>query len=228
MKKMCWFLIFTIIFLVGCDTSSYKSNLETCVETNKEIVTPYVSVPQLCFYSYNEYLEFIESNRVPENFVKYETLSCFGAFESLVILSDGINNDFSSYFYSFTDEYNCKVSMYVDHGDPLPSEEENRMYVSNVNDKNMRNLTSESDGSTIYVSNGLEYIYVDGRLLGVKWRESDSDIVYCVVMSRTPDNFKTMLLSYYPENIDSATGKLLNTQTAQEVVNNIDKAYANQ
>ena len=165
-------------------------------------------VPLLNINAYSEYLKFIQSNKLPENFVYFENISQLGVFTSFICLSDSRCGDYSSYMYGFTDGSGYKMSVYIDHD---IKEETATNLLLDVNQEDMRFLEKKTRGS--FIHEGIEYCYVSGELLSISW--DNGGIIYTIT--------GTSMLSKYPLNNSSTTvAKLLKLESSSDTVNSIN------
>ena len=189
-----------------------ETNTETEIETETETDFPLETSDSIIDYqlltlsSEDEYNEFLNSNELPADFVPYDKINAIGDFEGLVILSNAYSNDYSSYMYSLVDSEGFEFVLYVDH-----KERESYLTdsVSNVNTTDMRALSDDSKG--FYVYNDITYEYILGKLLSIVWE--DQNIIYTL-------SGDTMLFEY-PLTDSTFIGKMLNTDTALQALNDV-------
>ena len=171
-----------------------------------EVDTPIIDVSLLTISSKEEYVDFLNSNQLPADFVSHDKISAIGDFKGLVILSDAYSNDYSSYMYSLVDSEGFAFSLYVDH-----KERESYLTnaVSNVNTTDMRALSDDSKG--FYVYNDITYKYISGKISSIVWKSQN--IIY--TLSGDAKFFN------YPLTDSTFIGKMLNTDTALQVLNEV-------
>ena len=187
------------------ETQSAQSEKDTN-DFSGEVDTPIIDVALLTISSKEEYVDFLNSNQLPADFVSHNKISAIGDFKRLVILSDAYNNDYSSYMYTLIDSKGYKATLYVDH-----KEEDLNLTnaVSNVNKTDMRFLSDTNKG--FYLYNDIAYNYVSGKLLSIVWEHHDVTYTLC----------GKMLLFDYPLTDSTFIGKMLNTDTALQVLNEV-------
>ena len=144
--------------------------------------------PTLTIQSIHEYKKFVSENDLPDHFITYEQLSCFGDFEHLVFLeatNDPAHLKYERYDYTFSNslfesrDERISLTLYyhtdskyaqrkgdanVDPGEIIPS----------FPGTDMRTIPDEQSG--VYITDGVEYHYTKGRLRSIEW--SDDDYVY--------------------------------------------------
>ena len=179
-----------------------------------EIDQPIIEYPQLYFYSKEEYTEFLNSADLPDDFVSHNKIDAIGDFDALVFLSDAYHlHDYSWYMYGLVDSTGFEITLYVDPRDQVLS---TKTPVSNVNKTDMRLLPDASENVCVYVSNNMEYTYISGKLHSISWETQN--ITYILCACGTP------ILSDYPHTDSTFVGKLLNTETAPQALNDVFNA----
>lgn len=165
-----------------------------------------IEVPLLTISSKEEYVDFLNSNQLPADFVSYDKISAIGNFKGLVILSDAYSNNYSSYMYNLVDSSGFEFVVYIDH-----EERESYLtdFVSNVNKTDMRVLSDDSKG--FYVHDDITYTYISGKISSIVWRKQN--IIYTLHGDATFFN--------YPLTDSTFIGKMLNTDTALQVLNEV-------
>ncbi len=217
MKRIFVFLLLILTVLlttIGCAKASKSTDEHTTKEnenknsefTDKEDTKPnngqgsHGEIATLPLESYEDYLKFIQTAELPDDFVRYETFSQFGEFESMVCAP---SYGYSEYSYSIIDnETGMKLRMYIDHGKELTLDGQDEPAKVNKND--MR--TIPKDSARIFVQSGIQYIYVQGNLSAVKW--VSNGIMYTI----SGDLHECKLDSSSP------LSKLLKLDTAAEAV----------
>ena len=145
-------------------------------------------IPTLNIESLREYRKFASENALPDHFITCEQLSCFGDFEHLVFLegtADPAALKYERYDYSFSnsprdsrDQYVSLTLYYYTDGKYAKRKGDANVdpekIISSVPDGNMRSIPNEQSG--VYITDGVEYRYVKGRLLSIEW--SDDNYVY--------------------------------------------------
>ena len=176
-----------------------------------EIQKPNIEYPDVSFYSKEAYTEFLNSAELPDNFVSHDKIDDIGDFDALVFLSDAYHlRDYSWYMYGLVDSKGFEITLYVDHRDQVLS---TKTPVSNVNKTDMRLLPDASENVCVYVSNNMEYTYISGKLHSISWETQN--ITYTLCASGTP------MLSDYPLTDSTFVGKMLNTETAPQSLNDV-------
>ena len=165
-----------------------------------------IEVPLLTISSKEEYVDFLNSNQLPADFVSYDKISAIGNFKGLVILSDAYSNNYSSYMYNLVDSSGFEFVVYIDH-----EERESYLtdFVSNVNKTDMRVLSDDSKG--FYVHDDITYTYISGKISSIVWKSQN--IIYTLLGDAKFFN--------YPLTDSTFIGKMLNTNTALQVLNEV-------
>ena len=102
MKKfLCLIIIFTLTAsLISCENkeSGSPTNTETneTIDTSKPVITDPPATPPMTTQNYTEYLNFIETTDLPDNFVTYDQIKGFGEFCYFALHNPDICN---SYYY---------------------------------------------------------------------------------------------------------------------------------
>ncbi|MGM9636417.1 MAG: hypothetical protein ACI3YK_00360 [Eubacteriales bacterium] len=186
---------------------------KTAEESNPTEDTPDITdiiesggeTPLLTLSTYDQYEKLVQSGSLPQSFVTYDQLENIGRFEGLVFLSDVREDDYSQYMYSFVDDTNYIIYLYVYHTERA-SAITNEISSSFIDGSDMRTLSSADTG--IYRYNNLVYYYLSGELLSVHW-ESDG-ITYIFSGSS--------LLSDYPFSDSTFTADILNLDRVQTAI----------
>lgn len=190
---------------IASDTTN-QNNLITNHEQKGDIVTPHGGErPLLTFESVGEYTDFINSKKLPENFVTYEKINQLGDFKNLIFLSATGENDFSSYVYTLVDSTGYEIALYIDNlvmdEIVVPTDT-----IANINANDMRTIPEKNNGT--FTTKGISYKYVAGELLSISW--IDQGISFKVCGSST--------LSDYPTTQSTFVGKMLNTNVAVHAI----------
>lgn len=183
------------------DTGIHESN-------NHTVMPPEVERPLLTIESVEEYTKILNTEKMPNDFVKYESISKLGAFRSLVFLSNTAGGDYSSYMYNLVDTTGYEIALYINH-DVSNSPTVSADSMTSVDTSDMRHVAEKKSGT--YVNQGLIYKYVSGELLSVSW--TDHGISYRLCGSS--------MLSNYPSSDLTFVGKLLNKDDAVVAVNDV-------
>ena len=154
-------------------------------------------VPTLNLQSIHEYRKFASENTLPDHFITYEQLACFGNFEHMVFL-EGTNDPaklkYKQYDYTFSNsllesrDEHVSLTLYY-HTDSKYAERKGdanvdpEKIISSVPGGNMRSIPNGQSG--VYITDGVEYRYVGGRLLSIEW--SDDNYVYVLGTSSVLD-----------------------------------------
>ena len=174
-----------------------------------EIVKPNIQYPDVSFYSKEAYTEFLNSADLPDDFVSHDKIDAIGAFEGVVFLSDAYHlRDYSWYMYGLVDSTGFEITLYVDHRDRVLS---TNPPVSNVNKTDMRLLPDVNEGVYSYVSDHLVYTFVAGSLSTISWKMQN--ITYKLFFHKP--------ISDYPLTESTFVGKMLNTETAPQALNDV-------
>jgi len=163
--------------------------------------------------SYYEYLKFINSTELPDDFIYYNDICILGEFVDFICMSDIKNGDFSHYLYSVKDKSGVEITLYIKDADSY--EEIEIEQISSVDPHNLR--TVEATSPVMYECEGIKYTYVEGKLNSVKW-QSDK-WVYTVYINDP-------CLGEYPDDSSTIIGKLMNQQTALAAIETINEASA--
>ncbi len=186
---------------VACGDSSQTTN--TDIKQNNEPASSdvYGDKASLRFDAYEDYLKFVRSADLPDNFVKYETFSQFGEFESLVCAP---SYGYDRYNYSIIDkDTGLQLTMYIDHRESITLDSQSQP-ASKVNENDMRRIPK--DGGRVFTQSSVQYKYVNGSLNSINW--ISDGILYTI----HGDLYKCKLDS------SSALSKLLKLDTAAEAV----------
>jgi hypothetical protein len=190
------------------DTSSSITVTTPTDATVDAIVTPNVEEPLLTIESYSEYVSFLEYTDLPDQFVSYDMIAQFGAFDSFVCLTDARYGDYSSYMYNLVDVAadDADIVLYVDQdGSTIDTSQQTAL--KGVNTENMRCLSTEESGA--FISNGIEYYYVNGLLLSIKWQVEDTLFTL---------SGRGLLDGYPQEAVSTPIGNMMNIQSAESVI----------
>ena len=156
-----------------------------------------MDIPTRNIESIHEYRKFVSENDPPDHFIPYEQLSCFGDFEHVVFLeatADPAYLKYERYVYAFSnaplesrDQY-VYLTMYYHTDSKYASKKGNAdvdpaKIISSVPGGSMRSIPNEQSG--VYITDGVEYCYVQGRLLSIEW--SDDNYVYVLGTSSVLD-----------------------------------------
>ena len=154
----------TVLILIVCVilmTCACAHNPQSDVTDPSQAESLLVDRSGLAIYNYGEYLSFLESTDLPNDFVEFDSLNCFGSFRGFVgpsILSD-------HYMYTFIDANGYDYAIYVRReANYIPKKDINK---EDINLADMRTLSSKESG--IYTMNGFKYNYVNGQLISIRW-----------------------------------------------------------
>jgi hypothetical protein len=220
-------MITLIISFTGCQTQSkpsehdnedsFQPEPDSLINENAE--SAHFDEFQLSIFSYDEYVKFTKTAKLPEYFVTYEDISEFGEFSGFVCLSKSEHGDYSSLFYTFVDETGTEFSMYVDYI-PLrnsTAEKTERPIINeaNINASDMR--TAKVTEFSTYSYNNIEYTYyASGKLHSIVWRRGD-------IQYKLHEN----LITYPITNKSTAISKMLKLESASQVASTV-KSYPNE
>ena len=169
----------TLLILIVCVilmTCACAHNPQSDVTDPSQAESLFVERSLLAIYNYGEYLSFLESTDLPNDFVEFDSLNCFGSFDGFVDLTDRLNssNLYNHYMYTFVDENGYDYAIYVRReANYIPKEDINQ---EDINLADMRTLSSEQCG--IYTMNGFKYNYVNGQLISIRWHHEG--MYYCL------------------------------------------------
>ena len=171
----------TVLILIVCVilmTCACAHNPQSDVTDPSQAESLFVDRPGLAIYNYGEYLSFLESTDLPNDFVEFDSLNGFGSFSGFVDLSSSPNPftpyDYDHYMYTFIDENGYDYAIYVRReANYIPKEDINQ---EDINLADMRTLSSEQCG--IYTMNGFKYNYVNGQLISIRWHHEG--MYYCL------------------------------------------------
>ena len=205
-------IVFALIMLVGCNVQKENDDSSANLsEPSINAITNEGERPTLCIEKYDEYLKLVQSQVLPDAFVKYEVISGFGEFSSLVILSDFRNGKYSTYMYSLVDQTDTMLHIYIEH----EKEKVNSSKIISetvVNKKDLRVISSNDTGK--FEIEGITYTYVSGELLTVSWK--DGNITYTISYDTKNED-----ITQKPINDTTMFEKLLNIETATAVISKI-------
>ena len=187
--------------------------VQTTASTEKELAKTYIDIYQLTVSTYDEYLSFISSTKLPSEFVYFDFINQFGKFAGLVILSPSERGDYSSYLYSFEGG----LGLYVYHDRTIDDEVAQSTgfgltLTSDVNRKDMRTIKTEE--KKMFLESSFLYSYIQGELISVKW-QSDGILF---VLSGSGNAFDKI-----PIDSENEASKLFKTETASEVVEKLSE-----
>ena len=214
-------VMMTCIVLVGCTTKKTNNTNDsgntgstgvTCNESGavgKEDLTG-GEMRMLRINNYQEYRELVESV-MPDNAIKYDSLKSIGEFSSFYMsASDFEVGDFSKYcMYDLTDSAGCYIGVIIRDISVAQKFYRSDALMIDYNKKDMRTLNEKKSGAITV--DGVEYYYVDGRLLSIGWTQGS------VKIALVGDEF----LCDYPKGHDTFVSKLLDSDTAVEQVNGL-------
>lgn len=193
----------TVLLLVfAVLISACGSSADVPETTGSEIIQPNVCRPLFTISSYDEYLEFLESTDLPDDFVTYDSIAHWGSFRSFVFLSwydwEGLY-PYSTYVYNIIDCNGVNLMIRICHNsdnDSLSAEN----IITTVNPADMRRLSTDDTG--VYDISGIKYRYFYGDLTVIKWNENG--VTYSVGI--------TSALCDHPDDFSSRLGQLLNIE----------------
>ena len=203
------FLIFSVCSCDGKDTEVHTS--DTTIQQNDDVAIDSTSLDVehslLTLETINDYNKFINSEKLPSNFVSYDKIDDMGQFVSLVFLSDTQKGDYSSYMYNIVDSTGYEICLYVEVAkDP----NELTSSISQISSDNMRTLDKSISG--VYNNDGYKYQYVSGMLLSISWIDEDISYELC----------GASMLYDYPQTDNTFVGKVLNLKSAYKTFKEIN------
>ncbi len=206
-------IILVLSTLVSCNSTKNEivlseDDIKTTTSTQEQIAIPNIDVEILTMSSYDEYLNFINSTELPDNFVYFDYIDQIGDFRSLVILADHKRGDYSRYMYFFADE-KYHIALRIDHDENIEDvvakcKDYGFTLTSDINSSDMR--TIKADKKQMFFENDILYTYIDNRLSSIRWQSEE--ILYTV----SGDSFIEYLHNSYE------AGSLLSIQTAKEFI----------
>ena len=117
MKKIVICALLLCLILTACGQITPQEQLNGVLNTTTGVTTISTTEPKtdlnineggelplFACYSWDEYIKFVSTTTLPDDFVLYEELRQIGNFQSLILLSYLYYGDFSSYLYGFEDE----------------------------------------------------------------------------------------------------------------------------
>lgn len=197
--------------------SSVKMNLESTAQPREE--SPISGggsgdVAFLTLYSYDEYLDFISKNEIPDSFLTYESLRFIGEFKGLTVRSFYAFGNFDAYHYDFVDDlgYSITVSVRMDH-DP-----EKDMITKDYLLQPPQDLrVLESKSKKWLMLGDFEYLYLQGKLCYVYLYSGNMRIT----ISGNPH-----LYEYPTTKSTTFLSQLLNIETVEAASNRFVAAVA--
>ena len=195
------FVTFVMIFIASCNSSSLPNVKSNDGET-----------PLKTIENYGEYIDYIQKENLKKSIVTYDTLAPLGTFKSFVVLSGGYNGDFTQYRYEFKDVSNCIIGLtitdinsrnYENHYSELDS--------ASCKNNDMRILDDDKTGYVVVDT--VEYMYVHGKLLWIKWEKDNNEFT----LTSEP------MLSEYPDAVDSFLSTFFQ---CRDVLNSINSLYS--
>lgn len=163
--------------------------------------------------SYYDYLNFIHSSELPDDFVYYDDICVLGDFVDFICMSDARIGDFSHYLYTIKDEEKFEITLYIEDADSRETIEMEPISIADP--QNMRTVVSTLP--VMYEYEGIRYTYVEGKLNSVKWQ--NDEWAYSVYVDDP-------CLGEYPNNSSTIVGKLLNLDTALDTIVTIHEMSA--
>ena len=109
MKKLfIVMLLVVLLILAACgDTKQTPTDTDIDDKENNEHITDVNSWRDINNFSYEEYLDYIQSTELPDNFVKYETISELGEFYTFTFSDREVDEHYS--YGLLYDEYILKI-----------------------------------------------------------------------------------------------------------------------
>ena len=211
MKKIVICALLLCLILTACGQITPQEQLNGVLNTTTGVTTISTTEPKtdlnineggelplFACYSWDEYIKFVSTTTLPDDFVLYEELRQIGNFQSLILLSYLYYGDFSSYLYGFEDEEGNEFSLYVkdeewkDFGHPT---------VEHTGD--MRTVAIGE--ACQVVNNGIIYNYLSGRIYTVKWTHNGK--YFTLVFENTKEKLA--------DGTSDFIQKILNSNTAE-------------
>lgn len=171
---------------VVSEAGTEGSTSSNCESTNSEVSREDpMGEHALYYYDYAEYLHFLDTAKLPEDFVSYEEISMLGEFDGFVCLDGTKVEKGSSLFYSFKtdDGWECNVYVYHEERESLLSP----LLEEVLNKEDLRTLREERKG--YFMIDGMTYGYAKGKLISVKWEdEGIIFVLYSSYLSECPES----------------------------------------
>jgi len=215
--KFIILLLILSLVLPACTSTEVP---EPSVEKRGEPIAPYPYIPMtelLDFYTLDEYETYFKI--LPDNFVSYEMVSCFGEFYGYVSSPPNI----VECLYSFQDEHGNELylNIYIkDPSDPLSSLNHSSIpVIEDVSDPEnlLYNASPTSNGAGAVFIDGIRYRYVKGALANIAW---ESEMHYF-----------SLALKHYVPGSNAYVERLLRQDTAvtaiQDLNYSIERALEN-
>ena len=194
--KQCfilWVLLISLCF-AGCTTELQKASAPS------DAIQECVAIPT--FTTIAEYEQYISAVKQGDNFISYDMLQNVGRFRTFV--NYGRTEPCHNYSYGLVDDNGIEISIHVNS---LPNDIDKTEKVILLEKQD--DLRTASTATGVYTDGGIRYYYVDGALKRIEWLYEN-----CLVFIVGPGN----TLQTYPNNSNTITGRLLNSQTAQAAV----------
>ena len=169
MKKYLYvcFILAVLFTIVSCGDAKQTTSDADTKDNDEQKLDNNNWIGDKRLESYEEYLNFLQSTELPDNFVKYEMLSQFGEFKTLICSLPPRGYDCYKYF--IVDKYTgIDLLVYIDHEKELMLDSNGEKIISAVNGNDMRTV-SETDGISVFWQSGIEYAYKEGNLISVSW-----------------------------------------------------------
>ncbi len=208
LKKICCFgmILVVLVAFISCDRNpSFPEDSDT--ESDTAVLLPNEDIPLPTFGSYAEYWYFIHSVTLPKTFITYDLIADFGKFENLVIQENGqLDLKYETYGYSLSTSSGCEFGFYI-KSEPFVFLYDFEI-ISDINPEDMRKPRFSEEGK--YEKDGIFYTYFNGELRSILWEVNG--IFYNLAF------FEDSRLENITLSDSSTLGKLLNLQTAEQVV----------
>lgn len=164
---------------------------------------------------YNEYLHHISTcDKIPENFVCYEQLQQIGAFSRFLAPAHGHPANDVFYMYFFVDEWGQPISLSVETAQKRDLSDPEKATTA-VDPRDMRYLTEEKSGRSVYSAGDINYCYIDGELYYIEWYANDLSFrVQCEYEA----DVAARICNYPAECSGTFMSKMLSLDTASQAV----------
>ena len=209
-KKLIVFVLSIImLFITSCQKSEPIDNKTVNENSNdnntigsieEENDFPSGEDATIAFYSYDEYLKFVSQNKMPEDFIYYESLKEYGKFDSFVY-----SEAYNEYLYWFVDSENFKATLKIEPIEAY-SYDSKADVLNDFNSSDLRTIDYKESAKIL--KNGYEYKYLLGELRVIKWEKNGKR--FELSANGEFDN--------YPVTTDTAVGKLLFNLDSDAVV----------
>ena len=197
---------------ISTNMDQTENTLTSSSESESGLVTDGINVnggKLLDFTSLSKYEEYVTSNELPKNFVRYDSISQIGEFAFFVCTTFYSHGNYSYYDYLLIDDNNYVICVkIVENYAP----EVEYTAVTFVDAEDMR--TIDEIGRCVYTYSDIRYCYEEGNLCSVEW---DIDtITYMISIEFRFDDRNIGPESYPLDGEPTVVSKFLRLETAVE------------